>query len=94
MCAVCSTVRKHFPRDPQVHPMHCLSCIFCGARLIQKHQRRLGTTPEQTRQRCRQELQDWMAQGHSEAALRKLAKATAWAVAPAPAPVSVQTGKG
>ena len=48
--------------------------------------RRLGTTPEQTRQRCRQELQDWMAQGHSEAALRKLARATAWAVAPAPMP--------
>ena len=31
-------------------------------------------------------LLDWLALGHSEAALRKLAKATAWAVAPAPVP--------
>ena len=85
-CQVCSAVRKHFPRDPQVHTMHCLSCAFCGARLIQKHQRRLANTPQQKRDRSRQALVEWMALGHSEAALRKLARATAWAVAPAPVP--------
>lgn len=91
-CAVCATVRKHFPRDPQVHPMHCLGCVHCGARLIQKHQRRQAFTPEQKRVCSRQSLQDWLALGHSEALLRKLAGATAWAVAPAPVPVDKKKG--
>ena len=61
--------------------MHCPTCIQCGARLIQKLQRLYQLTTEQRRDRCRQALADWMAQGHGEQELRALAKATAWAVA-------------
>lgn len=83
MCDVCSVVRRHYPRDPQVHRQHCLKCMYCGARLIQRLQRVFVLAPLQRRDRCRQVLSDWMALGHSEAQLRALAKATAWAVAPA-----------
>ncbi len=61
--------------------MHCPTCIQCGARLIQKLQRLYQLTQEQRRDRCREALQRWVAQGHSEQELRALAKATAWAVA-------------
>ncbi len=81
MCDVCATIRKHYPGDPQAHRMHCPTCIQCGARLIQKLQRLYQLTTEQRRDRCRQALADWMAQGHSEPELRALAKQTAWAVA-------------
>lgn len=83
MCEVCSVVRKHYPKDPQLHRQHCLKCVWCGARLIQKLQRLYPLTQLQRRDRCRQALADWMGLGHSEAQLRALAKATAWAVAPA-----------
>lgn len=82
-CTVCAVVRKHYPRDPQAHPMHCPACAHCGARLIQKHQRHASATPAQKRDRSRAALSDWMACGHSESLLRKLAKTDAWAVAPA-----------
>lgn len=81
MCDVCQTLRKHYRHDPQLYRMHCPTCIQCGARLIQKLQRLYQLTAEQRRDRCRQVLADWMAQGHSEKELRALAKATAWAVA-------------
>ena len=80
-CQPCATIRKHYPRDPQLYRMHCLTCIQCGARLIQKLQRLYQLTTEQRRDRCRAALADWMAQGHSEQELRALAKQTAWAVA-------------
>ena len=81
MCDVCATIRKHYRNDPQLYRMHCPTCIHCGARLIQKFQRLYQLTVEQRRDRCRQALADWMAQGHGEQELRALAKATAWAVA-------------
>ena len=81
ICQPCATIRKHYSNDPQAHRMHCPTCIHCGARLIQKFQRLYQLTAEQRRDRCRQALADWMAQGHSEQQLRALAKATAWAVA-------------
>ena len=84
-CQPCATIRKHYPGDPQLYRQHCLTCIHCGARLIQKFQRLYQLTTEQRRDRCRQALADWMTQGHSEQQLRALAKQTAWAVAPAPA---------
>lgn len=85
MCDVCSVVRKHYPRDPQVHRQHCLKCVYCGARLIQKLQRVFVLAPPVRREKSRVALSDWMALGHSEARLRALAKATVWAVAPAAA---------
>ena len=83
-CPDCATIRKHFARDPQTYRMHCQGCLHCGARLIQKMQRLGQLTAEQRREKCRQALADWLAQGHSEMELRALAKASAWAVAPAP----------
>ena len=80
-CQPCATIRKHYRNDPQLYRMHCPTCIQCGARLIQKLQRLYQLTQEQRRDRCRQALADWMAQGHSEKELRALAKAAAWAVA-------------
>lgn len=84
-CDVCAVVRRYYPKDPQLHRMHCPACVHCGARLIQKHQRQQGLTPAQRQDRSRAALSDWMACGHAEAQLRSLAKATAWAVAPADA---------
>lgn len=84
MCDVCNVVRKYYPKDPQAHRQHCLKCVFCGARLIQRLQRVFALAPPVRRERSRAALADWMAHGHSEAQLRALAKATAWAVAPAP----------
>jgi len=83
-CQSCQTIRKHYPADPQQHRQHCPTCLHCGARLIQKMQRLYQLTAEQRRDRCRQTLAQWLAQGHDEQQLRKLAKATAWAVASAP----------
>ena len=80
-CQPCATIQKHYRNDPQQHRMHCPTCIHCGARFIQKFQRLYQLTQEQRRDRCRQALADWMAQGHDEGELRALAKATAWAVA-------------
>ena len=81
-CQPCAVIHKHYRNDPQLYRMHCPTCIHCGARLIQKLQRLYQLTTEQRRDRCRQALADWVAQGHGEQELRALAKATAWAVAP------------
>ena len=80
-CQPCATIHKHYRNDPQLYRMHCPACIQCGARLIQKLQRLYQLTTEQRRDRCREALADWMAQGHSEPELRALAKHAAWAVA-------------
>ena len=53
--------------------MHCPSCIYCGARLIQA----LGRLPrpkDEIVARRRKVLADWVAHGHSEQELRALAK--------------------
>lgn len=55
------------------HRLHCPTCIYCGARLIQRIQK-LPVSAEAKRDRCRQVLTDWLAFGHSEAELRALAK--------------------
>ena len=60
--------------------MHCPSCIYCGARLIQA----LGRLPrprDEIVARRRAVLADWVAYGHAEADLRELAKG-ALALAP------------
>lgn len=85
MCDVCAVLRKHYPRDPQLHSMHCPTCAHCGARLIQKIQRWSQLPRPQVQTACRQVLADWLACGHNEAEIRALAKAGAWAVASAPA---------
>ena len=53
--------------------MHCPTCIYCGARLIQNIQM-LNRPREERSARCKAVLQDWMGYGHDEAELRRLAK--------------------
>jgi len=53
-------------------PMHCPTCLWCGARYI----RRIGATlalPIDERSRMRTKaLADWLAHGHSEIEIRRL----------------------
>lgn len=67
-CTNCETARE-FPDYRMFNP----ACLHCGARLIQL----LGRMPignADCTARRRQVLVDWMARGHSEADLRRLAK--------------------
>ena len=92
-CQPCSVIQKHYPRDPQQHPMHCETCPHCAARMIQKIQRLYPWQKEKKVEACRQVLADWTRHGHSETEIRQLAKGV-WAVASAPAPVASAKGKG
>jgi len=77
MCDVCEAAKE----SPN-HRMHCPSCIYCGARLIQA----LGRLPrpkDEIVSRRRAVLADWVAHGHAEDKLRELAKG-ALAFAPEP----------
>ncbi len=56
-----------------LYRLHCPTCVYCGARLIQKIQK-LPISAEDKRTRCRQVLADWLAFGHNELQLRALAK--------------------
>lgn len=47
-------------------------CLWCGSRLIQSIQR-LRIPPPEKVSRCRAVLARWMAHGHSEKELRRLA---------------------
>lgn len=66
-CHCCNMVRE-YPHFNQ----YCPSCLYCGARLIQ----RIGTLPiaeSAAKARKRAVLRDWMAMGHPEDRLRALA---------------------
>jgi hypothetical protein len=56
-----------------MHPLHCPTCLWCGARLIARIQALQRPRSEITA-RCRKVLADWMAMGHDETELRRLAK--------------------
>lgn len=60
---------------------HTPKCLWCGARLIQKIQR-LRRPREEIASRCKAVLTDWVAYGHSEQQIRKLAKERAFAFEP------------
>jgi hypothetical protein len=55
------------------YPLHCPTCLWCGARLL-KTIGRMQITAEQSVARRRKVLADWVAHGHSEQDLRRLAK--------------------
>jgi hypothetical protein len=55
------------------YPLHCPTCLWCGARLL-KTIGRMQITAEQSVARRRKVLADWVAHGHSEQDLRALAK--------------------
>ena len=56
-----------------LYALHCPTCVYCGARAIQRIQK-LQITPDEKRDRCRKVLADWLDHGHSETQLRALAK--------------------
>ena len=68
-CKPCQT-----SREGPTHAFHSLGCVFCGARSIQRIQR-FQIPQEQKVARCRSALAAWVAQGHAEAEIRRLAKA-------------------
>ena len=86
-CDECQILREHYPRDPEVRlgrvRLFSPACLHCGARYIQWIQRMSGRPAEARRQACRAVVKRWVAHGHDEQALRDMAKATAFAVAPA-----------
>lgn len=70
-------------RESPLWPMHCPTCLWCGARLIQRIQALRTIRPAQEiRERCRKVLDDWMSYGHSEKALRELASGTSLPLQP------------
>ncbi len=74
-----------------MHRMFNPACLHCGARLIQ----RLGKLPrpkDEITARRRQVLSDWMAQGHSESDLRRLAKGPV-PLAPESSPALLKRGR-
>lgn len=52
---------------------HSLGCVYCGARSIQRIQR-FNLPREVIAARCRSALAAWVALGHAEAKIRRLAK--------------------
>lgn len=75
-CEVCDTARGN-----PAFPMHCPTCVWCGARLIQRL-RGLPRPRQEIAARQRRVLSDWVAHGHAEELLRSLARATAVPLAP------------
>lgn len=60
---------------------HCPTCLYCGARLIQ----RIGKLPAPRAElsaRRKRVLEDWVAAGHSEAEIRALVAGKALPVQP------------
>ena len=68
MCDDCEACRIS-PAWPRHNPL----CTWCGARLISRIQR-YPILADTKRDRCRTVLADWMAYGHAEQDLRRLAR--------------------
>jgi len=79
-------------KEGHEYPMFDPACIFCGARLIWRIQRKQITRDERV-SRCRAVLQDWMKYGHSEAEIRRLFRMDAMPVAPELS-TALSTGRG
>ena len=62
--------------------MFCPTCLWCGARLIQWIGR-LQIAQSESLARRRAVLRDWVAWGHSEAAIRALMKSQSVPLGPA-----------
>ena len=69
------------------------ACLFCGARLIWKIQRKNQVAREDRLARCRAVLQDWLKYGHDEAEIRRLVKLDAMPLEPELS-TSLSTGRG
>lgn len=78
MCTCCNDARP----EPQSFRFFAEGCLHCAARRIQYIQRRLPLSPEDKRNRCRKALADAMALGLPELEIRRMAKLSAWQLAP------------
>lgn len=76
MCTPCNRARL----DPG-HTMHCPSCLWCGARAIQRLGKMAIPVSDSNRRR-RATLAEWVSFGHNESELRRLAKLDALPLAP------------
>lgn len=68
-------------RGAPTHASHSLGCVYCGARSIQKIQR-YPLQQAEIVARCRRVLALWVAQGHAEAEIRRLAKGSSLCLEP------------
>lgn len=68
MCSCCEIARL-----VPTYPVHCPSCAPCGGRLIRAIQR-LPIAKSEAAARCRAMLAVWVAHGHAEIEIRRLAK--------------------
>lgn len=84
-CECCERARK-FSGFNRFSP----NCLHCGARIIQ-HLGTLQIGRTECSDRRRSALADWLAWGHSEAEIRRLAKGP---LAIAPEPAQAQKAKG
>ena len=87
MCECCTNARIG-----PAYATHDPACIFCGARLIWKIQRK-PIPRDQKIERCRKVLQDWLKYGHDEQEIRRLAKLDALPMEPELS-TSLSTGRG
>ena len=78
MCHCCNDARD----APQHHRFFAEGCLHCAARRIQYIQRRLPLSLDDKRNRCRKALADAMALGLPELEIRRMAKLSAWQLAP------------
>lgn len=67
-CKPCQIARE-FPEYRMFNP----ACLYCGARLIQRHGAKRISPQEVTALR-KATLADWLQHGHSEAQIRALVK--------------------
>lgn len=60
-------------REAPNWPMHCPTCLWCGARILRRILNLKGVrTKAELSARASSALQVWVAHGHSESTLRKL----------------------
>lgn len=69
-CQCCSLAREY-----PGHNQFCPSCLYCGARLIQRI-RALPISPKRAQERESVVLRDWMLAGHSERQILTLSAGT------------------
>ena len=78
MCECCNEARK----APKHHRFFADGCLYCAARRIQYLQRTLRLGESANKERCRAALAQAMALGLPESEIRRMAKLTAWQLAP------------
>lgn len=74
MCNCCNDARP----DPASYRLFAEGCLHCAARRIQYLQRTLRLAPTETRDRCRNALNQALELGLPEQEIRRMAKLAGW----------------